>query len=138
MKPVRLDDEGSCGNACAKESVAFLLSRENENDIYVAQALLEPFDLNGEIILADKGYDSDSFVKWIEKRGGIEVIPSRIRAKTSKDIDRHTYKERYLVEKLSLKIKNNRRFATRYEKKACFSMPLLVLPLSLFGCFDCF
>lgn len=86
----------------------------------MAQALLEPFNLNGKIILADKGYDSNSFVRWIEQQGGIAVIPSRISAKTPRDIDRHIYKERHLIENLFLKLKNNRRFATRYEKKARF------------------
>ena len=86
----------------------------------MAQVLLEPFDLNGKIILADKGYDSNSFVRWIEQRGGIAVIPSRISAKTPRDIDWHTYKERHLIENLFLKLKNNCRFATRYEKKARF------------------
>ena len=52
----------------------FLLSSGNCNDICVAQALLEPFDLNGKLILADKGYDSDKFVRWLEERGGIAVI----------------------------------------------------------------
>ena len=98
----------------------FLLSRGNQNDICMAQELLEPFDLNDKMILADKGYDSDKFVRWIEQRGGVAVIPSRISAKTPRNIDRHTYKERHLIENLFLKLKNNRRFATRYEKKACF------------------
>ena len=43
----------------------------------MAQALLEPFDLRGKQILADKGYDSDKFVRWVEERGGIVVPPSR-------------------------------------------------------------
>jgi len=86
----------------------------------VAQALLEPFDLNGKLILADKGYDSDKFVRWLEERGGIVVIPSRIIAKHPRKTDWHTYKERHLVENLFLKLKNNRRFATRYEKKALY------------------
>ena len=59
----------------------FLLSSGNRNDICVAQALLESFDLNGKLILADKGYDSDKFVRWLEERGAIVVIPSRIIAK---------------------------------------------------------
>ena len=74
----------------------FLLSTGNRHDICMAQELLESFDLNGKIILADKGYDSDNFVRWIEQQGGIAVIPSRISAKTPRNIDRHTYKERHL------------------------------------------
>ena len=73
-----------------------------------------------KIILADKGYDSDGFVIYIEQRGSAAIIPSRISAKTPRDIDRYVYKERHLAENLLLKLKNNRRFATRYEKKARF------------------
>ena len=58
----------------------FLLSSGNRNDICMAQALLEAFDLNGKLILADKGYDSDKFVRWLEGQGGIVLIPSRITA----------------------------------------------------------
>lgn len=78
------------------------------------------FDLNGKLILADKGYDSDKFVRWLEERGGIAVIPSRIIANHPRKTDWHTYNERHLVENLFLKLKNNRRFATRYEKKALY------------------
>lgn len=86
----------------------------------MAQTLLEPFDLNGKLILADKGYDSDKFVSWLEKRGGIVVIPSRITAKHPRKTDWYIYKERHLVENLFLKLKNNRRFATRFEKKTLY------------------
>jgi len=82
--------------------------------------LLEPFDLKGKLILADKGYDSDKFVHWVEERGGIVLIPSRTTAKYPRKTDWHIYKERHLVENLFLKLKNNRRFATRYEKKALY------------------
>ena len=56
----------------------FLLSIGNRNDICMAQALLKPFDLKSKLILADKDYDSDKFVRWLKERGGIVVLPSRI------------------------------------------------------------
>jgi len=86
----------------------------------MAQTLLKPFDLEGKLILADKGYDSDKFVHWLEQQGAIVVIPSRITAKEPRNTDWHTYKERHLVENLFLKLKHNRRFATRYEKKTLY------------------
>jgi transposase len=98
----------------------FVLTSGNRNDICVAQTLLEPFDLRGKLIIADKGYDSDKLVRWIEERGGIVVIPSRITAKNPRDTDWHNYKERHLVENLFLKLKNRRRFATRYDKLASY------------------
>ena len=102
------------------DPLRFLPSGGNRSGICMAQELLEPFDLTGKLIFADKGYDSDKFVKWIEKRGGAAVIPSRITAKNPREIDWFTYKERHLIENLFLKLRNNRRFATRYEKKAVY------------------
>ena len=90
----------------------------NRNDICLAKELLEEFDLNGKLILAGKGYDSKKFTDRIEKRGGIVVIPSRRTNNIQRDIDLYTYNERHLVENLFLKLKNNRRFATRYEKSS--------------------
>ncbi len=40
----------------------------------MAQALLESFDLNGKLILADKGYDSDKVVRRLKERDGIVVL----------------------------------------------------------------
>ena len=106
-------------------SLRILLSSGNKNDICMTQMMLEPFDLRGKLILADKRYDSDIFVRWIEERGGIAVIPSRITAKHPRNTDWHIYKERHLVENLFLKLKHHRRFATRYEKKARCCLPCL-------------
>ena len=60
----------------------FLLSSGNRNDICMAQTLLEPFYLRGKLILADKGYDSDQFVHWVEERGGIVAFPRRKASQT--------------------------------------------------------
>ena len=98
----------------------FLLSSGNRNDICLAKEVLEPFDLTGKLILADKGYDSDKFVRWVKERGGIPVIPIRDSARHPRKTDWHIYKERHLVENLFLKLKNHRRFSTRYEKKAVY------------------
>ena len=109
----------------------FILSSGNRNDICLAKTLLEPFDLRGKLILADKGYDSDKFVRWIEKRGGMVVIPSRVIAKHPRTIDRLIYNERHLVENLFLKLKNHRRFATRYEKRAASFLAVTLLAAAL-------
>ncbi len=68
-----------------------------------------------------------TFVCWLEERGGIVVIPSRSIAKHPRKTDWHTYKECHLVENLFLKLKNNRRFATRYEKKALYFRAVVCL-----------
>ena len=137
-KSGRLDDEVSCFNGWVRNPLRFLLYRGNRNDICMAQALLKTFDLNDKIIIADKGYDRDNFVRWIEQRGDIAVIPSQISAKTPMNIDRHTYTERHLVDKLFFKFKNNRRLPPDMIRRLAFPTPLLVLLASLFGYFDSF
>ena len=95
-----------------------MLSPGNRYDICCVWELLEPYDLQGRYVIADKGYDSDSFVEWLKKWGAIVVIPSRRTARHPRSIDRHIYMERHLVENLFLKLKVHRRFSTRYEKRA--------------------
>jgi len=93
----------------------FLLSPGTRNDIVYAEEMLEPFDLSEKKVLADMGYDKDSFCEYIRQRGGDPLIPSRICKRTQRIIDEHEYKERHLVENLFQKLKNYRRFATRYD-----------------------
>ena len=76
---------------------------------------------------ADKGYDSDKFADWIKVHGEIAVIPSRSSAKLARKIDWSVYKERHLIENLFQKLKNYRRFSTRYEKKALYFHAVICL-----------
>ena len=95
----------------------FLLSPGTRNDIVYAQELLEPFDLSGKQVLADMGYDQETLCEYIRQCGGMPIIPSRITNRIQREIDEDEYSERHLVENLFQKLKNNRRFATRYEKR---------------------
>jgi len=70
------------------------------------------------VVIGDKGYDSDEFVKTIEARGAKAVIPPRKNRMEQRDYDKTAYKDRNLVERFWNRIKHNRRVATRYEKTA--------------------
>jgi transposase len=85
-------------------------------DVKQAEALLEgaPF----EVVIADKGYDSQPLVDSIESRGGEAVIPSLSTRKEQREIDAERYKDRNLGERFWNKLKQYRRVATRYEKTA--------------------
>lgn len=96
----------------------FVLTGGQVHDSKVAIPLLETFELKDKTVLCDKGYDSKKLVEYILSRGGIPVIPTKKNSKKPRIIDAHLYKERHLVENLFLKMKNYRRFATRYEKSA--------------------
>ena len=69
-------------------------------------------------MIADKGYDSKALVGAVEARGAEAVIPTQKSRARQRVIDRHLYRERNLCERFWSKIKQYRRVATRYEKKA--------------------
>jgi len=70
------------------------------------------------VVIADRGYDKRALVEAIEARGAEAVIPTQKGRKDQRQIDRHLYRERNLCERFWSKVKQYRRVATRYEKKA--------------------
>ena len=109
----------------------FLLSPGTRNDIVYAEELLEPFDLNGKKVLADMGYDQEAFCEYIRLRGGDPIIPSRVTNRIQRLIDEDEYKERHLVENLFQKLKNNRRFSTRYDKSDTLFFAVVLVSAAL-------
>ena len=83
-------------------------------DVTQGKALIS--GINTEHVIADKIYDRSYSVDSIEANGAQAVIPPRSNRKKPRDYDKHTYKNRNLVERFLNKVKNCRRIATRYEK----------------------
>lgn len=83
-------------------------------DCKQACALIE--DFKAEYVLADKGYDSDTFIKEVEETGAKAVIPPRKHRKVRRDYDKYLYKLRHLVENAFQLLKQWRGVATRYAK----------------------
>jgi hypothetical protein len=65
-----------------------------------------------------EGYDKKAFAEEVESRGAEAVIPTQKGRKEQRAIDRHLYRERNVCERFWSKVKQYRRVATRYEKKA--------------------
>ena len=96
--------------------LAVSLTAGHVHDIKQAEvllALVEP-----KALLADKGYDADSFVGSLEARGIKVVIPPKSNRLVKRDCDFTLYRERNLVERFFNIIKHFRAIATRYEKTA--------------------
>ncbi len=74
--------------------------------------------LAAEHVIADTAYDADAFRVWLDERGSTAVIPPHPSRARAPAYDRDLYKERHLVECFINKIKQFRRIATRYEKRA--------------------
>jgi transposase len=102
-----------------------LLSKGNEADITHAPSLIE--GIPAQTVIADKGYDSDPFIKNITDMLATAVIPPRSNRTVQRDYDKHQYKDRNLVERFFQKIKNFRRIATRYEKLDSNFMAMLLI-----------
>ncbi len=85
-------------------------------DVTQAETLLR--DVPFEVVIGDKGFDSQKLVDFIEAHGGAAVIPSRKNCTEQRDYDRDRYKDRNLVERFWNKVKHYRRVATRYDKTA--------------------
>jgi transposase len=93
-----------------------LVTAANESDIAQAEELLA--DHEPEVVIADKGYDKKALVEEIEARGALAVIPTQKNRAQQREVDPHWYRERNVCERFWSRVKQYRRVATRYEKKA--------------------
>lgn len=72
--------------------------------------------LDAKVLLADRGYDTDSIVAQALAAGMEAVIPPKKNRKEQREYDRFLYKLRHLVENAFLHLKRWRGIATRYAK----------------------
>ena len=98
--------------------IYLMLIEGQRNDCNLAISVLKHVHLEGCNVLADRGYNSDELIDYIYTHGAEPTIPSKKNAKFERHCDWWLYKERHLVEKLFLKLKEFRRIATRYDKYA--------------------
>lgn len=70
------------------------------------------------VLLADRGYETDSIRKSMNEREVLPVIPMRRSRKKRVGVDRALYRLRDLVERCFDKLTNGRPVATRYYKTA--------------------
>ena len=101
----------------------FILTGGQAADISQAIPLMEA--LPADACLADKGYDSDKLLAWLQERGIKAVIPPKANRKEQRECDWWHYKERHVVECMFGKLKYYRRVAMRYENKARNFMGML-------------
>ena len=75
-------------------------------------------NLHEAYVAGDRAYDAEALVQQLRHQGCRVVIPSNPTRKTQRQIDRHLYRERHLVENLFQQLKRFRRLAMRFEKLA--------------------
>lgn len=97
-------------------SVAFEITGGDINDCTAAPELIAQLP-SVEVIVADKGYDSERIREQIETQGARPVIPrKRNSIKGNPDLDRGLYRYRHLVENAFARLKHYRAVAFRYAK----------------------
>ena len=97
--------------------IALKLSEGQAHDGRSARDMLDSL-IEGQILLADRAYDSDELRQSIEKQGAwanIKPMPNR---KNVPAFSPFLYRYRNLVERFFNKIKHYRSVATRYDKRA--------------------
>ena len=82
-------------------------------------------------VAGDKGYSSPTARQRIRRRGIRPVIPTTKNQPRQPDFDREAYRERNRIERLINRLKQFRRIATRYEKRAINYLAMLTIGMSL-------
>ena len=85
-------------------------------------------------VLADKAYDTNAIVDYVEQAGAEVVIPSKKNRLLCRLIDRARYRQRNQVERFFNRLKDFRRLATRYEKTAVSFMGFIHFFAALCWC----
>lgn len=110
------------------------------------QTLFEPLMDQGDIrrcgrgrprrrparLVGDKGYSSRCIRQWLRRHGIRHTIPHKRNERRGEPFDRLLYRERNQVERLINRLKQFRRVATRYEKRARNYVAMLTLAAILF------
>lgn len=71
-----------------------------------------------KLLFADRAYDARKLRAWLAERGLEAVIPPNITRKRPHSWDRAAYRARNVIERMFCRLKDFRRIATRYDKRA--------------------
>ena len=119
-KPVTFTLTG--GQVHDSMQVSALISRGAIRRIGRGRPRLRPAKMVG-----DKAYSSRSIRLALRKRGIIPVIPTKANERRQPGFDREAYRQRNIVERLINRLKNFRRIATRYEKRAANYLAMITI-----------
>ena len=125
--------------------ITFLLTPGQESDIQQAENLMEAGAIrrsSGQIrlrpqrLVADKGYTSHAFRTYLHRKHIGCTIARRSNERRRGPFNKQDYRKRNIVERLINRLKQFRRIATRYEKRAAnFSAMITIASIFLFSDF---
>ncbi len=79
---------------------------------------MDEYDADPEVMLADRGYDSDAIRDDVRARGGRPDIPTKKNRRVQHSVNQMLYATRNRIERFFNRLKNSRRVATRYDHTA--------------------
>jgi putative transposase len=82
-------------------------------------------------LLADRAYDARSLRDWLAQHRVKAVIPPNPTRKHPHAYDPKAYKGRNLIERMFCRLKDFRRIATRYDKRADIFLSTILLVATL-------
>lgn len=117
--------------------ITFILTPGEQHEATVAEALLTQGDIKRpgrgrprrrpKRLAADKGYSSRRFRAFLRRRGIRVTIPRKANEHRTGPFDKSLYRLRSRVECFINRLKQFRRIATRYEKRAESYVAMLTL-----------
>ena len=107
------------------QPVRFALTGGQEADGPQTIPLLTGIDTVG--VIADKGYESNGILAFIQGQGAEAVIPPESNRKVPWEYDRQLKRSQNLIERAFNKLKQWRRLATRYDRKSLYFLSALYL-----------
>lgn len=73
-------------------------------------------EIEAQKLLADRGYDTNEVIEYLQSRGMEVVIPPKSNRRDQREFDKVVYENRYKIENTFLKLKEWRGIASRYAK----------------------
>jgi transposase len=110
--------------------VALLLTEGQVSDHKGAAFLIDALPPAARLI-ADRGYDSDSYRRALRDLGIEPCIPSRKNRKEPIAYDAMLYRQRHKVENMFAKLKDWRRIAMRYDRCAHTFMAAIAIAATM-------
>jgi transposase len=130
---VRVDGNG--------QPITFVLTPGETHESTQAQALLEQGSIKGRRrgrgrkrptrLVADKAYGSRAFRRFLRRRGIRITLPRKSNERRRGSFDKSVYRQRNQVERFFNRLKQSRRIATRYEKRAVNYAAMITIAMIL-------
>jgi putative transposase len=110
--------------------LAFLITPGNTHDLVGARGLINMVR-NPRRLLADRAYDARSLRDELAARRIKAVIPPNPTRKHPHRYDKTAYKGRNVIERMFCRLKDFRRIATRYDKRADIFLSAILLAAAI-------